>query len=218
MRILLKISDTVVWSCGTDGDIRVWNIKDGNKQIKKAEWKPIAPTKAIYPSCMGLVTNDDNQETVWVGSGAEGRITCWSVDSYECGRTITGEYLLECSCITQFRSFVWISSKGGNVSLFDASTRHHIGTFNAHQSRISSMIAANDTIWTASNDITVWKMQTLSDLQNLGTKSVHGSKVTSLFAIHDNLFSISFDGAILMWSIVVSFFYFFIRAISPFNI
>jgi WD40 repeat protein len=202
-----------VWSCSTSGDVCVWDPPaSSGEYVLLYQWKPLGTT-TVGPSCMQFISSTSSvaaaPEAVWLGSGAEGTISVWDATTYGCVATITDEALLECSHIVHKENHVWVSGKGGKVSILDKDTLCLLGTFEAHNCSISSMAVINTAaqtkeIWTASNlgEMTMWSMQTLSDLQKLSTSNTHVTRVLDMvsFGRLGQLFSLSFDGRLMKWN------------------
>ena len=66
-----------VWTASRDGNIVIWE-PDSELYKKIFDWNPMY-TNSICMSCMAYVgAIDANQKNcVWIGSGAEGKITVW---------------------------------------------------------------------------------------------------------------------------------------------
>lgn len=208
VRMLLCTGSTV-WSCGVDAFVRVWEPSEGYQYDKTCEWNPFSESKLVYPSCAGLVYSSKG-ESVWLGSGAEGRITVWNQTTYRCEGTITSEFLLECNLIESFKNQVWVACRNSTIVMFDAATREFLGTFQPHTTRISQMANISGTFWSSSMDeIKIWEMNNPDqlDIRCVCTTKPHSTKVLSFLGRGEFVISLGIDGSVLLWNRKVSFFF-----------
>ena len=117
-------------------------------------------------------------------------------------KSITHEELLGAMTLEFHKGYVWIASgtSGNKICMYDAKTLDHIGSFIAHDSRITSILSLGDQVWTSSvEDIRVWDAASIDSLCVFKTSKIQQSKIECMINNGNRVFAGSFDGTVFLF-------------------
>ena len=121
------------------------------------------------------------------------------IKSKEYIKSITHEEILGAMIMEFHKGYVWVAcgTSGNKICMYDAVSLDHIGSFVAHDSRITSLLSIGERIWTSSiEDIRVWDASALDTLSVYKTSKVQNSKVESMIFTGSRVLAGSFDGTV----------------------
>jgi WD40 repeat protein len=84
--------------------------------------------------------------------------------------------------------------------MFDAKSLDYIGSFVAHDSRITSILSLGDRIWTSAvEDIRAWDASSLDSLCVFKSSKIQQSKVECMISVGNRVLAGTFDGTVFMF-------------------
>eukprot|EP01103_Thecamoeba_quadrilineata_P016060 TRINITY_DN5267_c0_g2_i1.p1 TRINITY_DN5267_c0_g2~~TRINITY_DN5267_c0_g2_i1.p1 ORF type:complete len:1706 (+),score=349.49 TRINITY_DN5267_c0_g2_i1:81-5198(+) len=176
--------EKTIWSISEDGYLHIWDIN--NYRIMKKKHGHKEPVKCILP------VHQPPRIQVWTAALSE--IAVWSK---QCGLKLRKKVSQVVAAMAQYEDVVYCAAHTSIIA-FSAVTLDYLMSWEAHSSRVNTIVIASHTLWTGSSDktIKVWNSKTGEHIKTL---EGHSSKVTALLFTGEHVWSGSWDKSILIW-------------------
>jgi len=173
---LVALNIGEIWCASDDGSISILDAS------KCKVLKPISQSSSEF-SVKSLLVIDER--TVWslVSTLNDSKIVSWNSFDLKSLNTVKVEEPSACMCMIKKHGLVWI---GGLTKIFVVfmKTLKLVGHFNAHSSKISSIVlTSQEQVWcTSDKSITVWNP---NKVDTIAVLNEHETKVLSLCSCGD---------------------------------